>query len=416
MKVLHVVSTFPALTQTFVLREIRHLRSKGIDLVIGELRPLHRNREAKGFEDLDPLVSRAAWLCRDMLKGLFFFTFREPRAVMKCLKIILYSAARPQYIAKMVYVLLSSMRLAYRFRYSQIGLVQGDFLHSEALAARFLKLLLQIPYALTVYTVFVHYPRRVIDDILRNASFLVADTCQVKSFLKANGVPKEHIHLIRNGVSLDEFPVRSKNSGSGIPIVLAAGSLIPKKGFHDLLSACALLRQRGISFRCVIIGDGFERDRLMKLKDALKLEDCVEMLGYLSLAELRDWYYRATLFVMPSVISPGGETDGLPTVVIEALASGLPVVGTQTAGIPEVVRDAQNGFLVPANDPGALADHIQILLEREDLREQFRSESRRIAELKFDLKQKGEKLSHLIAQHLDAVHKRSFASLERQAV
>jgi glycosyltransferase involved in cell wall biosynthesis len=296
----------------------------------------------------------------------------------------------------MMYVFLSSIRLAYRFRGAGVGLVRADFLHTEALAARFLKILLGLPYALTVYTVFAHYPQKVVDELVQEASFLVADTMQVKELLEATGVPPQRIHLIRNGVSMEEFPQRRRHEISAPPIILGVGSLYPKKGFHVLLSACELLRQRGIEFRCVIIGDGNERKRLESLTKSLGLIGSVDMPGYVSLSELKDWYYRASVFAMPSVISPIGETDGLPTVVIEALASGLPIVGTDTGGIAEAIRDSLNGFLVPADAPEPLADRIQTLLERQDLRERFGSEGRRFIEQGFSLERKVEVLRDLI--------------------
>ncbi len=369
MKILHVVSTFPPLTHTFVLREISLLRKTGLEIAIGELRPLYRNRAAEGFEDLNPLVDRAQWVSLDMLTAINFFAFRTPGRIFECFRIVLNSFSRPQYLAKMMYVFLSSIRLAYRFRGAGVGLVRADFLHTEALAARFLKILLGLPYALTVYTVFAHYPQKVVDELVQEASFLVADTMQVKELLEATGVP---------------------------PIILGVGSLYPKKGFHVLLSACGLLRQRGIEFRCVIIGDGNERKRLESLTKSLGLIGSVDMPGYVSLSELKDWYYRASVFAMPSVISPIGETDGLPTVVIEALASGLPIVGTDTGGIPEAIRDSLNGFLVPADVPEPLADRIQTLLERQDLRESFGSEGRRFIKQGFSLERKVEVLRDLI--------------------
>ncbi len=396
MKILHVVSTFPPLTHTFVLREISLLRKTGFDVVIGELRPLHRNRAAEGFEELNPFVIRARWFSLDMLRGLAFFTLRSPGQVLRCLRVVLSSFSRPQYMAKMIYVLLSSIRLAYRFRGGEIGLVRADFLHTEALAARFLKTLLGLPYALTVYTVFTHYPLKVIDELVREASFLVADTIQTQEFLEAMDIPAERIHLIRNGVSLGEFPRRQGHEISGLPIILGVGSLYPKKGFHVLLSACGLLRQRGIEFRCVIIGDGYERKRLDDLIEVLGLSDSVEMVGYVSMSELRRWYYRAAIFAVPSLVTLEGQTDGIPTVVIEAMASGLPVVGAETAGIPEVIRDGVNGFLVPASTPEPMADRIQTLLEREDLRESFGSEGRRLMEREFNLERKVEALHELI--------------------
>jgi len=202
---------------------------------------------------------------------------------------------------------------------------------------------------------------------------------------------------------LDEFPHRLAERASGPPIVLGVARLDPKKGFDVLISACSILRGRGVNFRCVIVGDGAERERLLIMRARLKLEDHVEMTGQLSFAEVKPWYYRATVFAMPSVVTSEGQTDGLPTVVIEAMASGLAIVGTETAGIPEAVHEALNGFLVPANAPEELANRLQLLLEQENLRVLFGKESRRIVETHFDLKRKAERLSSLIQQHVPMV-------------
>lgn len=400
MTILHLISTFPPLTETFVLREIRQLRKTGLNVIIGQLRPLHRTPPAKGFEDLSPLVNGAGWFSLEMLKSLAFFTLRKPRQLAECLRIVLGSFGQPQHFAKMLYVLLSSMRLGYSLRNFPIEFVRADFLHTQALAARFLKSLLGVPYGITAYTVVVYYKLAILEEITREAAFLVADTWQTKRFLLSMGVSPKMIHLIRNGVSPEEFPARNGLAAAGSAVILAVGSLIPKKGFDVLLRACAILHARGIQFRCVIIGDGSERQKLDNLKTSLGLDGCVEMLGYRTLAELRDWYYRATMLVMPSVVSSTGESDGLPTVVIEALASGLPVVGTETAAIPEIIQDGVNGFLVKTNAPEPLADQVQVLLERPDLREKFGCEGRRRVEQDFNLDRKVETLRDLIVGHM----------------
>ncbi len=399
MTILHLISTFPPLTETFVLREIRRLRKTGLNVIIGQLRPLHRTSPAKGFEDLSPLVNGAGWFSLEMLKSLAFFTLRKPRQLAECLKIVLFSFGQPWHFVRMLYVLLSSMRLGYSLRSVPIEFVRADFLHTQALGARFLKSLLGVPYGITAYTVVVYYKLAIIEEIIREAAFLVADTWQTKGFLLSMGVSPNKVHLIRNGVSPEEFPPRHGPAADGSPVILGVGSLISKKGFDVLLRACAILRAREIQFRCVIIGDGAEREKLHNLKTVLGLDGCVEMLGYCSLAELKDWYYRAAMLVMPSVVSPRGETDGLPTVIIEALASGLPVVGTETAAIPEIIQDGVNGFIVEPNAPEPLADRVQVLLERPDLREKFGCEGRRCVGQDFNLDRKIEILRDLIVGH-----------------
>jgi len=395
---LHVMSTFPPLSETFVMREIRQLQRSGWDVRIGQLRPLYRTPQATGFEDLRAAVSGASWLDSDMLVGLVFFSFRYPLRLSRCFGLICCSLSRPRDVGKMLYILLASLRLAYRFQGSEIDLIRAHFLHSEALAARFLSMLLEAPYSLTVYTTFALYRRSIIEEIVRGADFLVADTAQAKEFLQSLGGRAERIEIVYNSIRVEEFPRQVRRNSVHLPVVLGVGRLDPKKGYHVLLHACALLRRRGVRFQTVLIGEGTEKDRLMGLRRQLGLEGQVELLGKLPFEEVKPWYYRADVFVMPSVVTPQGDTDGLPTVVIEAMAASLPVVGTSTGGIPEAVREGITGFIVPANSPEALADRIQQLLEREDLRIQFGMEGRRVVERQFDLKCKADALTRLIGQ------------------
>jgi len=175
---LHLMSAFPPLSEVFVLREIRQLRDHGWKIIIGPLRPLHKTPSAEGFEDLVPFVCQVTWLSWSMLEAALFFLVSRPFRVLKCLKLILKSVSRLGYVPKMTYILFSAMGLAYRYRNSRVGLVRAHFLHTEALGARFVSELLNIPYSVTTYTVFVQYARPVIEDIVRHATFLVADTKQ----------------------------------------------------------------------------------------------------------------------------------------------------------------------------------------------------------------------------------------------
>lgn len=396
---LYIASTFPALTHTFVLREIRQLRQLGMDVAIGQLRPLHRTPAAKGFEDLTLFVSGGGWSSVDMLKALVFFSFHKPVQLFRHLRVVLRAAGHPKNLVKMAYILLAAMKLAYRFRNANVKHVRAHFLHTEAIAARFVSDLLEIPYSLTAHTVVILHARSIMEEVVRGAAFLVADTNQVASFLLGFGVDPSHVHLIRNGVLKDEFVCRQDQRSSDPPILLAVGRLDLRKGFHILLSACQTLVKRGVAFHCVIIGDGDERNRLIRLRRMLSLDKQVELLGNLSLEELRHWYRRATVLVVPCLVSPDGESDGLPTVVIEAMASGLPVIGTITAGIPEAIENEVTGFLVPAQSAEDLAKRIEELLKDIRLRLRFAGNGRMLAEREFDLTRNVAVLQSIIQAH-----------------
>jgi colanic acid/amylovoran biosynthesis glycosyltransferase len=162
---------------------------------------------------------------------------------------------------------------------------------------------------------------------------------------------------------LDLAPFVPANSSAAPPLIVAVGRLIVKKGFADLVRACRLLMERGKSFRCAIIGEGPLEQELGAQINQLGLQDCVELPGAKPQHEIREYLVAASVFVLPSVVDPDGGMDNLPTVIMEAMAAGLPVVSTATGGIPEMVIQNETGFLGPPGDTVALAGAIERLFD-----------------------------------------------------
>src|SRR5205807_9968132 len=171
----------------------------------------------------------------------------------------------------------------------------------------------------------------------------------------------DRIHRIYNGLNLSESR-RADFSGTS-PTIIAVGRLIDKKGFADLIQACRLLVERGKSFRCQIFGEGPLEEKLCQQIEELKLQNWVELPGPKPQHEVRKYLAAGTVFVLPSVIDPEGGMDNLPTVIMEAMATGLPVISTGIGGIPEMVIDNETGFLVPPGGLAALAAAIERLFD-----------------------------------------------------
>ena len=161
-------------------------------------------------------------------------------------------------------------------------------------------------------------------------------------------------------MNLAEF---SRPDFSSAPsLVVAVGRLIAKKGFADLIRACGLLAERRRAFQCEIIGQGpLEQELRAQIEDS-GLQDRVELSGAKPQREVRQRLAAASVFILPSVIDPEGGMDNLPTVIMEAMATGLPVISTTTGGIPEMVVQRETGFLVSPGDATALADAIEKLI------------------------------------------------------
>ena len=170
----------------------------------------------------------------------------------------------------------------------------------------------------------------------------------------------DRVHRIYNGLDLAEFG--RADFSSTPPLIIAVGRLIPKKGFGDLIRACALLAERGKSFRCEIIGEGPLENELRRQIDELCLQNNVVLTGAKPQTQLRRRLAAANVFVLPSVIDPDGGMDNLPTVIMEAMATGLPVVSTNIGGIPEMIIENETGFLVQPGDAAAMADAIETVI------------------------------------------------------
>jgi glycosyltransferase involved in cell wall biosynthesis len=168
------------------------------------------------------------------------------------------------------------------------------------------------------------------------------------------------IHRVYNGIDLLKFSLSDLSADP--PVLISVGRLIEKKGFADLIEASRLLHRRGLKFRCEIIGEGPEEETLRAQIRTASLDDLVQLTGPLDQNEVRARLARSTVFVLPCVTEKEGGMDNLPTVIMEAMSAGLPVVSTTTAGIPEMVQDQVTGILLPEHNPKELAETLAALL------------------------------------------------------
>jgi glycosyltransferase involved in cell wall biosynthesis len=191
------------------------------------------------------------------------------------------------------------------------------------------------------------------------------------------------IQRIYNGVDLARFIVTDLASAPAE--IISIGRLIEKKGFGDLISACALLRSRGRKFQCIIIGEGPLEEALRAQIYAADLKPFVTLKGPQTQSEITKRLAHATIFALPCTHEAGGGMDNLPTVIMEAMAAGLPVISTPLAGIPEMVENGANGELVPERDPAALALAIEKLLDDPERARRLGERGRQIAQEKFSI-------------------------------
>ncbi len=261
--------------------------------------------------------------------------------------------------------------------------------HFAGMAARttwWIKRLFGIPYSFTGHAndIFVEKPdqRLPLGQLIQDAEFVATETDFSTQYLQSKfPASAGKIHRVYNGLNLDPF--RQADPGAGSLEMIAIGRLIPKKGFEGLVRACNILVSKGLQLHCRIVGAGPEHVPLRQLIDQFALGRFVELSGPKAQPEIVELLAQSNLFVFPAVEDGTGDRDNLPTVIIEAMASGLPVVATGLGGIGEIVTHQTNGLIVPEGDADALADAIAFLAEHADLRRRYGQNGLAVVKEKF---------------------------------
>ena len=215
----------------------------------------------------------------------------------------------------------------------------------------------------------------------------------MKARLEALGCPEEKIQIVHLGVDLDRIGFRERRAPSGRRVrVLYAGRLVEKKQVLDALEAFKKVADLRQDIEFCIVGDGDLRPSVEVRIRQLNLEDRVVLRGAVSHAETLREMDEADLFILPSATAPNGDMEGTPTVLMEAQASGLPVVSTFHADIPEVVVDGESGLLAPERDIGVLAKHLKHLLDDPGCWAEMGAAGRRHVEENYDIRREVGKL------------------------
>jgi colanic acid/amylovoran biosynthesis glycosyltransferase len=280
--------------------------------------------------------------------------------------------------------------------------VHAHFAGMATRTAWWIKRLFGIPYSFTGHAndIFVEKPdqRLSLGQLIRDAEFVATETEFSTQYLQSRFPDSAgKIHRVYNGLNLDPFRLTDPTTGPAE--IIGIGRLIPKKGFEVLVRACNILIAKGLQLHCRIVGAGPEHVPLRQLIDQLALGRFVELVGPKAQPEIVELLAQSSLFVFPAVEDGTGDRDNLPTVIIEAMASGLPVVATGLGGIGEIVTHQTNGLIVPEKDPDALADAIAFLAEHADLRKSYGQNGLAVVKEKFTVETTVRGLIELFQQY-----------------
>jgi colanic acid/amylovoran biosynthesis glycosyltransferase len=378
----YVVKMYPRFSETFIVTELLAMQGIGVGCEIFSLRPPIDSRFHASLADVTAPVT---YLKSDSLRAADLWTLLRTAGAE------LHGLADhiDELLAVDVRDAAQAVQLAQLVRQRGITHLHAHFASVATTVARLAARLSGVTYSLTAHAKDIFHSEVDAAELRRKLadadSVVTVSRYNLRHLQETFGVDAARVRLVYNGLDLDEFGYREPLDRP--PVIAAVGRLVEKKGFSDLLRAVALLREQGREVRLDLVGTGLLDQVLADQVRGLGLEDAVTMHGALPQSEVRRIVQGAAVFAAPCVVAEDGNRDGLPTVVLEAMALGTPCVATPVTGIPEVVADGVTGLLVPERDPHALADALARVLDSPALSVALAMAARTRVEADFDARQ-----------------------------
>jgi colanic acid/amylovoran biosynthesis glycosyltransferase len=400
MRVGYVVKRYPRFSETFIVNEILAHEAAGLDVEVFALYPPNDTH----FQDAIARVrAPVTYLTAEGLRaadlwGAIQQAGAEVPGLWSRLELARGSDARAAYQGAL---------LSRAVRRSGITHLHAHFATVAAEVARLAAGWAGIPYTVTAHAKDIFHEsvtgvglRRVLGD----AAQVVTVSDHNVGYLRHDvGLEARGVTRIYNGIDLARFAWQAPRPDAP-PHIISVGRFVEKKGLHDLVEACGLLRARGVDHRCTLVGSGPLEPSLRALVALRELQETVHFAGPRPQAEVIAMVGGAAVFAAPCRVADDGDRDGLPTVLLEAMALGTPVVATDVVGIPEIVRHGETGLLVPERDVEALAGALAQLLGSPSQRLRLSTGARTLMERSFDVATNAAALRDVFATGRSPLH------------
>jgi glycosyltransferase involved in cell wall biosynthesis len=420
----YVLMGFPRVSETFIASELHRVEQAGIPVRLFVIKPVEEKERGHRHPVVDAIKAQPAYLpdsasltaplhcwrprhLKPFLPALERTIRDRPAGLARAIKTALGQAIRdrrtPVSGPRKIYIkeLLQAVALADRLLDApDVRHLHAHFAHGTTTVTWLAAQITGLPFSFTGHARDIYAPqlnpKGWLRRKLRAARFVV--TCTEANVRHLQRIaPDARVHLVYHGLSADFARLLATDDDSratnGTLRVLGVGRLVAKKGFDVLVDACALLHERGVPFEALIVGqDDKHGDAIRTRVKALGLEDKIDLPGAMGPPELLDQYRRASALCMPCRLLPD-DRDGIPNVLVAAMAAGTPVVATAVSGIPELVTDGVNGLLIDPEDPQQLADALIQLHEDPHLAGRLSKEARTTVDERFD----GDRLARELA-------------------
>ena len=410
---MYLVRSWPRLSQTFVVDEVLEQERLGTRVELYSL--THSGEQLVQPQVLSvraPVHYVDARRPHPLMATLRDHALVARSAPLAYLRTLAFAASRPRLARG--YATLSTLgclsaavRLAVAVHRSRLARapiehLHAHFAHDPALVALLASRLTGVPYSVTAHARDLYQiPLSSLRARADGAVALVTCCAANIDYLRSALPPALHhrLRLIHHGVDLDRFAPAPRAEAVAPVEIVSVGRLVEKKGFPDLLRACRQVKDARpeVPFRLRIYGDGPLREDLIRLREQLGLADEVELPGERDGEDILRAYRAADIFVLAPCVTADGDRDGVPNVIVEAMACGLPVITTHVGGIPEIVQHGVNGLVAAPRDVAMLAEHLTELLTDPARRRALGDAGRSTVEERFDVRTAARELTLVFA-------------------
>jgi colanic acid/amylovoran biosynthesis glycosyltransferase len=389
LRVAWIMSRFPRLTETFVLYEILAAEALGLSV---DVYPLLRERAKVVHPEAQEMLGRVQYkpfLSWGIIASQLYWLARAPRSYLGALWALVRGAwGSANFLIGGLATFPKVAHMARGMRANGVEHVHCHFANHPALAGFVIQRLTGITYSFTVHGSDIYVDRHMLSRKVAEAAFVIAVSEYARSLIleECGEAFQAKIRVVHCGVDVEVFVPNADRVMSADLSIVCVATLSPWKGQEQLIEACRLLTERGVEIRCLLVGGGGDRDALQRRIVDAGVADRVQIAHWKTRPEVARLIREADVVVAPSVPMRSGKQEGIPVTLMEAMASGIPVVASRLGGIPELISDEQTGLLVAPGDPAGLADALGRLQASPELRRRLAEAGRERVLRDFELR------------------------------
>jgi len=405
-----ILKGYPRISETFISNEILLLENLGFPIHLFSMR---QPRENFTHKSVNRIQAGVHYLPETLLRPLPRFLYhncllaaQKPQAYAEALKVAIQRFLRTRKVATLKHLFQAGYLVHHLLPGLKIAHMHAHFAHSPASVAMFVNILSGLPFSFTAHAkdIYTSDPRQLRDKLVR-ARFAVTCTEYNRHYLMGLSDTDAHrIHHVYHGIDTTLFSLnREQSARAEKPYqILTVARLTAKKGLATVYQALNVLQKNGVPFKHTLIGDGEERKKVQRLIQELGLGASTCWLGTQPHDVVLNHYRQAHMFVLGCEVAANGDRDGIPNVLLESMAMGVPVVATRISAIPELVETEKTGLLVTPGQPQQLAEAMLRMLTDTELRSRVVPAARQRVLQDFDNKVLIKKLAAIYLKEIAA--------------